>query len=60
MLIPGSQSLPEQDFWRYAPDQSMSVLAQAWRHEMSSDELREFEANSDEWLNELGYLQQGA
>ncbi len=38
----------------------MSVLAQAWRHEMSPDELREFEANAGEWLNELGYLQQGA
>ncbi len=29
-------------------------------HEMSSDGLREFEANAGKWLNELGYLQQGA
>jgi hypothetical protein len=49
------QLLPETCFIHLIRDGRDVALS--WRHEMSSDKLREFEANAGEWLNKLGYLQ---
>jgi hypothetical protein len=57
---PGLAIPPETGFLALCARSIHECAGASLGHEMSSDGLREFGANADEWLNELGYLQQGA